>query len=282
MDVSINRIRVGRAFHQQAGEYDRHATVQKRVADRLVSLALSHVSEVPADILDIGCGTGHLLSLLGRQYPHSRLYGLDLAYNMTSCAAERLGPDAMLVNGDAEHLPFRDGAFDLLVSTSTVQWVENLNAFLLQCHRALQPGALLCVAFFGGRTMCELHECYREAVVRQSGDPEGYLGRLHRFKEIGTVQEALERSDFGRVMLTSEIEMDYYPDVSDLLRSIKRIGAGAAAQKVRPGGLGWRRVLNETSRLYHERHGSDGMIPVTYEVFYVVAQRLAAVSPAEK
>ena len=275
--MRINRNRVGKAFHQQAGEYDRHTTVQKRVVDRLMSLAQSHISSVPDDILDIGCGTGQLLSSLSKQYPHSSLYGLDLAYNMSRCAAERLGPGAVLVNGDAEHLPFREGAFDLVVSTSTLQWIENPDAFFQQSYRVLHIDGLLCIAFFGGRTLRELQECYREAVVQRGGCSEGYLDRLHRFKEITAVQEALERSDFGRVLITSEIEMDYYPDVSALLRSIKRIGAGSSAQEVRRGGLGWRSILNETSRLYRDRYGSDGMIPVTYEVFYVIAQRCQSI-----
>jgi malonyl-CoA O-methyltransferase len=275
--VRINRDRVGRAFHQQAGEYDRHATVQKRVVDRLLALAQSRVSPAPADVLDIGCGTGQLLSSLGIQYPNSRLYGLDLAYNMTRCAADRLGPGAALVNGDAEQLPFRAGAFDLVVSTSTVQWIEDLGGFFRQCHRVLRPGGLLCVAFFAGRTMGELQECYRDAAGQRGAGAEVYLDRLHRFREIPVVQEALGLSDFGSVRLSSGIEMDYYPDVPDLLRSIKRIGAGSAAQEVRCGGLGWRRILNETSRLYRERYGRDGMIPVTYEVVYVIAQRCGSI-----
>jgi malonyl-CoA O-methyltransferase len=273
VDIRINRNRVGRAFHRQAGEYDRHATVQKRVVDRLMSLVQSHVSAVPAVVLDIGCGTGQLLSSLGRQYPQSRLYGLDLAYNMTHHAAERLGPGATLVNGDAEHLPFRDDAFDLVVSSSTLQWIENMDVFFRQCHRVVHHDGLLCIAFFGGRTMRELQECYREAVGQRDGCSDGFVDRLHRFKEITAVQEALGGSDFGSVLLTSEIEMDYYPDVPDLLRSIKRIGAGSSAHDGRPGGLGWRSVLNETSRLYRERYATDGMIPVTYEVLYVIAIR---------
>jgi malonyl-CoA O-methyltransferase len=75
------------------------------------------------------------------------------------------------------------------------------------------------------------------------------------------------------VLLFSEIEMHSYPDVPQLLRSTKRIGAGSAAQEETRGGLGGRGVLNETSRLYRERYGADGMIPVTYEVVYVVARR---------
>jgi malonyl-CoA O-methyltransferase len=243
------------------------------VVDHLISLVQSHVSSVPGNVLDIGCGTGQLLSSLGRKYPNLRLYGLDLAYNMTRCAAERLGPGATLVNGDAEHLPFRDGAFDLVVSTSTLQWIDNMDGFFQQCHRVLQSNGLLCVAFFGGRTMRELQECYRKAVGQRGDCSAGYLDSLHRFREMFAVQEALGRSAFGRVLLTSEVEVDYYTDVPDLLRSVKRIGAGSSAQESRQGGLGWRSILNETSRLYRENYGTDGMIPVTYEVFYVIATR---------
>jgi malonyl-CoA O-methyltransferase len=148
-----------------------------------------------------------------------------------------------------------------------------MDGFLQQCHRVLHPDGLLCIAFFGGRTMWELQECYREALGQRVGCQEGYLDRLHRFRKITAVKESLGRSDFGSVLLTSEIEMDCYPDVSDLLRSIKRIGAGSSAQEGRRGGLGWRSILNETSRLYRERYSTDGMVPVTYEVFYAIAQR---------
>jgi len=121
---------------------------------------------------------------------------------MTRCAADRLGPGAALVNGDAEQLPFRAGAFDLVVSTSTLQWIEDMDAFFRQCHRVVQPDGLLCIAFFGGRTMRELQECYREAVGQRYGCSEGYLDRLHRFREIPAVQEALGLSDFGSVRLS--------------------------------------------------------------------------------
>jgi malonyl-CoA O-methyltransferase len=269
--LSINRNRVGRAFDQQAGEYDRHTSVQKRVVDRLVTLVKNHVATAPAEVLDIGCGTGRLLSSLNGQYPQARLYGLDLAYNMVCQARERLGSSALLVNGDAEHLPFKNGAFDLIVSSSTLQWLENLDLFFGQCHRVMKDNGLLCIAFFGGQSLHELQECYRDAAQLRSSSSGAYEGRLHRFMEIADVRKALERIDFGSVQISSEFETDYYPGVPDLLRSIKRIGAGSSAQGSMPGGLGWRGVLNETSRLYQQRYGMDGMIPVTYEVFYIIA-----------
>lgn len=270
--LSINRKRIGRAFDQQAGEYDRHTSVQKRVVNRLVTLVKNHVEITPAEVLDIGCGTGRLLSSLNGQYPQARLYGLDLAYNMVCHAREHLSSGALLVNGDAEQLPFKNGAFGLVVSSSTLQWLENLDVFFRQCHRVMKDDGLLCIAFFGGQSLHELQECYSDAAQLRSSSSGAYEGRLHRFMELADVRKVLERIDFKSVLIMSEFETDYYPGVPELLRSIKRIGAGSSAQESMPGGLGWRGILNETSRLYHQRYGTDGMIPVTYEVFYIIAK----------
>jgi malonyl-CoA O-methyltransferase len=240
--------------------------------NRLISHVKGHVSGVPSSVLDIGSGTGHLLSSIRQQYPHSRLYGLDLAYNMTRCAAERLGSDAHFVNADAEFLPFRDGLFDLLVSTSTLQWLDNLTVFFQEARRVTQTNGLLCAAFFGGQTLCELRDCLRDAAEQRIGNSHGYEDRLHRFMDRSDVEQALKQVDFGQVVITSEIETENYRDVHDLLRSIKRIGAGASAQVNSHGGLGWRGILGETSRLYNERYGFDGQISATYEVVYVIAK----------
>jgi malonyl-CoA O-methyltransferase len=231
------------------------------------------VDHAPSAILDIGCGTGQLLSALRELYPDSGLYGLDLAHNMTVSAAQRLGSSAQFVTADAESIPFRDGLFDLLVSTSTLQWLDRFDLFFQQARRVMQVNGLLCVAFFGGRTLCELRDCFRTVVEQHTGGCSDYAERLHRFVERNDVEQVLERIDFDQVVFLSEIETDYYSNVHELLRSIKRIGAGASAQSGGRGGLGWRGVLNETSRLYAECYGTEGRIPATYEVMYVIARR---------
>jgi len=269
----VDKSKVGRSFHNQATEYDHHTSVQKRVVKRLKSLVGSHFNGEPSTLLDVGCGTGQLLHALHEQFPHSRLYGLDLAYNMTQCAAERLAGAAQLVNADAESLPFKNGTFDLLLSTSTLQWLDNLNMFFQEAHRVSKPNGILCVAFFGGRTLCELRECMKEVVAQRFGHENRYSDRLHRFKERCDVENALESVDFHQATITSEIETEYYSDIHDLLRSIKRIGAGSSTKVSGESGLGWRGILNETGNLYQKRYSVDGKISATYEVLYVVARR---------
>ena len=58
-------------------------------------------------LLDIGCGTGRNLALIGQRYPAARLYGLDAAEPMLEIAARRLsgrGVRATLAHGVAEEL----------------------------------------------------------------------------------------------------------------------------------------------------------------------------------
>lgn len=276
MNRGDDRKRIGRGFHRQAGEYDQHAVVQKRVVVSLTRLVETHCSVPPQRALDIGCGTGAMLATLHGLYPRAQLCGLDLAFNMALRSATRLGPAAMLVNGDAECLPFGDGAFDLVVSASTFQWVQSLDGCFRECLRVLAPGGLLCAAFFGGKTLWELQESYREALAGRSCGNDNRGGRLQRFKGSDEVRQAMDSLGFSQVVIATETEMDYHPDVQALLRSIKGIGATTPARNDSGGGLGWRGLLNDMAGIYRSCFQRNGMIPATYEVIYIIARKNAA------
>lgn len=276
MNRAVDRRRIAGAFHRQAGEYDRHALVQKRVVSKLDRLVAAHLTGSPEQVLDIGCGTGALLAALKRRYPSVRPCGIDLAFNMSWQSAARLGADAMIVNGDAEQLPFREGAFDLVVSASTFQWVKRLDTSLEECCRVLKPGGLLCVAFFGGKTLWELQACYREALEGRFKGDDRRGERLQSFREAAEVQSLMAHLGYDQMVISSDMEMEYHADVAGLLRSIKGVGAATAARNDTGGGLGWRGVLTDMANIYRSRFEVGGMIPATYEVIYVIARRCAA------
>ncbi len=272
MNRRDDRTRVGRRFHRQAGEYDRHAVVQKRVVTNLTRMVQAHCDGAPARALDIGCGTGAMLSALAGLYPQARLCGLDLAFNMALRSAQRLGPAALLVNADAEALPFGGACFDLVVSASTLQWVQRLDVCFRECRRVLMPGGLFCAAFFGDGTLWELQESYREALADRFPRDDSREGRLQRFRGSVDVRHALEGLGFDQLVLATETEVEYHPDVPALLRSIKGIGATTPARSDTGGGLGWRGLLNAMAEIYRGRFQRDGMVPATYEVIYIIAR----------
>lgn len=259
---ATDRERVGRSFGRRAGEYDRHAVVQKRVVARFLE-ALDDLP-VPRAILDVGTGTGALLGRLADRYPGARLVGVDLAPAMAETARTNLaGRTGIEIHaGDAEELPFPDGTFDLVVSTSTFQWLETLQCAFDEAYRVLAPGGRFRFALFGDQTLRELKASYRQALAACGGGTD----RTHRFASADEVLAALKGCGFAECGARAELETEYHADARAVLRAIKRVGAGNAA--VPSKGLAGRRVMQEMLAVYDREYGADGRVPATYEVVY--------------
>jgi len=270
--AQIDRQRVQCSFHRGAGEYDQHTPVQQRVLRQL----LLELEQLPlaadARVLDIGCGTGRLLELVKQHFPGTALTGLDLAPNMLQQAAARLGENARLMQGDAEQLPFADNSFQLALSSSTFQWLDNLQHCFEEAGRVLEPEGRFLFSLFGEGTLFELRESWHQALLN-TGRADGTTHNgTHRFHGSEQVRHALELTGFREIAVWSGLEQVWYPDVPHLLQAIKRIGAGTA----RPpsgGGLGWRRVLHEMAAVYCERFGTPDGVPVSYRVIYATGRR---------
>jgi SAM-dependent methyltransferase len=104
--------------------------------DRLLRRQLA----TPRLILDVGCGTGLMLELLGRQH---RVVGTDLRGEGLRELAER-DPTAWLVRADATMLPFRDEVFDLVLLLDVLEHLPD-GVVLAEVRRVLRPGGLLAV-----------------------------------------------------------------------------------------------------------------------------------------
>lgn len=270
---SIDRQRVQSSFHRGAGDYDQHTPVQQLVLQKLLSQMDQYLAESSARVLDIGCGTGRLLELLGQRYPDAVLTGLDLAPNMLKQATERLPASVSLIQGDAEQLPFPADTFSLVLSSSTFQWLDHLEPCFKEVSRALKPEGNFVFSLFGGKTFFELRESWQQALANCGrGGSDEAQDRTHRFHSCEQVHHALALTGLQACKVWSELEVVWYPDVPHLLQSIKKIGAGSA-RPLSSGGLGWRRILHEMANIYSARFGGVSGVPVSYEVIYATCRR---------
>ena len=100
----------------------------------------------PGKVLDIGCGTG-VMGLLFAGMGH-HVTGLDLSYAMLAKARENADAQALpigLVTGDAEHLPFPDGSFDVVVTRHLVWTLPHPVSALKEWHRVVTPGGIVLI-----------------------------------------------------------------------------------------------------------------------------------------
>jgi malonyl-CoA O-methyltransferase len=268
--AEIERELVKKSFSSHARQYDGLAQVQKRVTDRFVELFGNSMSS-PAALLDIGAGTGRLVETLQLMLPQTELTGIDLAFGMTKHARNRLEKNLRVsfVCSDAENLPFRSSCFDIVVSTSTYQWITPLEDAFAEVYRVLKPGSRFCFALFGEKTLYELRESYRNAAInscRYSAD------RTHEFAASDEVISALTGSGFTGCKVHEEMETEIHADVPDLLRSLKGIGAGSAVRS-NGRGLSGRSEMLEMMDIYRKSYGKNGGIQATYHVLYGAGEK---------
>jgi len=258
----VDKRRVGAAFSRSAGAYDARAEVQRTVQDRVLAL-LDAAAPRARRVLDVGAGTGALLARLVSARPGLSAAAVDLAPGM--CAAtRRAAPGAGVAAADAEALPFREASFDLVVTTSTLQWLPRIAPALGEARRVLAPGGVLCVALFGARTLYELREAWSEAAGERAR-------RTHRFLSREELAAALAAAGLAVEATHDEELVERHPDARAVLRALKAVGASSAVPD--RAGLGGRRTTLEAIRRYEERHrGAEG-VPATYHVLYAIARR---------
>jgi ubiquinone/menaquinone biosynthesis C-methylase UbiE len=94
-------------------------------------------------LLDVGCGVGAVLAVLGQEFPRVRLFGVDIESAQLEFARrhlERSGVEATLRRGDALALPFEDGSFDHVWMMWLLEHIREASGALREARRVLVPG----------------------------------------------------------------------------------------------------------------------------------------------
>lgn len=125
-----------------------------------------------ARVLEVGTGRGDLwLSNRARIPDGWRVTLTDLSDGMLADNRAHLGDLSARFTyrqADAAHLPFDDGAFDLIVANYMLYHVPDLPAAVRELRRVLAPGGVLMAATNGHNHMTEINQ-----VVEQSGLMDG-------------------------------------------------------------------------------------------------------------
>jgi SAM-dependent methyltransferase len=126
------------------GDYDQIAHGIKTVADHVVRSAGIRAGE---RVLDIACGTGNT-ALMARARG-ALVTGVDLTPQLLDIARRRAADagyhDIAWREGDAENLPFADGAFDVVVSSCGLMFAPDQQRVAAEVARVTRPGGRIAI-----------------------------------------------------------------------------------------------------------------------------------------
>ncbi len=95
------------------------------------------------DLLDCGCGTAPMLSLLHEKYPKKHYTGIDLTPKMIEMAKAKNMQGVEFVVGDCEKLPFAENSFDAVICCESFHHYPNPQDFFNSVYRVLRPNGRL-------------------------------------------------------------------------------------------------------------------------------------------
>lgn len=240
-------------FAKAVSTYETQATVQRTAADRLTDLLGRHLHTLAPRILEIGCGTGLLTRQITARFAPSEMVLNDICPEMEVCFTNV--PRTTFLPGDAQTLPW-PGRFDVIVSSSAVQWFEDLGAFAKRCAAALPKEGLIAISGFGPKTLTEVRQLTGKGLTYPDFD-----GFVRAFSEHFTPLEAEPLTCVMR-----------FESGWEVLRHLKETGVtatGAAREQ-----LWTRRQLAQFVTDYNRHFATDdGQVTLTYEPFLFVGKR---------
>lgn len=150
--------RIATRFAQAAHTYDAAARVQHNVAQDLTDLVIKAPLANQPHVLEVGCGTGVLTSLLLPALQPELWHLTDLSPKLVRSSAHRMRAFqqkvmARAMDGEAPDLP--PNSVDLVVSNMVVQWFQDLEGSIDRLSTCLKPGGLLALTLPGAKTFAE-------------------------------------------------------------------------------------------------------------------------------
>jgi SAM-dependent methyltransferase len=114
-----------------------------RARNQLIIWAIEKYCQNFKSFLEVGCGTGYVLSGVSKKFPHSTLYGSEIFITGLGFATARL-PSTKLMQMDARNIPF-ENEFDVVGAFDVIEHIKEDQVVLQNLFRAIKPGGSLLV-----------------------------------------------------------------------------------------------------------------------------------------
>ncbi len=183
--------------------------------------------------LDLGCGTGiYTLELEKRGL---KVFGLDLSKNMLQLAKKKV-KSSLLLRGNAYSLPFKNETFDLVLSITLFEFIDQPMKVLKEVYRVLKPEGEVLIGTMNGKSLWFLFKRLKSRFVETAY-------RYARFYTTSELENLFKNAGFKEIQTRGIIffpsffpftNLAYHLDRS-FSRVLKKFGAFVVVKGKKPG-----------------------------------------------
>lgn len=179
-----------------------------------------------------------------------------------------------------EYVPYESDTFDLVLSSLSMHWVNDLPSVLTQINNCLKPDCAFMGAMTGGDSLYELRGSLQLAEQERLGGIGTHISPLADVRDVGNL---LTRAGFKLLTVDVDDIIVNYPNVSALMADLQAMGEANAALRREAGPIS-RDVLLATESIYRELYGEeqeDGTValPATFRTIYMIGWKESPDTP---
>lgn len=228
----------------------------------------------PEAVLETAAGSGAVTRALApRLGPRARYVVTDLNQPMLDYAAARQGADSRIEwrQADALHLPFDDGAFDIVCCQFGAMFFPDRVAGYAEARRVLRPGGRL---VFNVWDRIE-HNAFADEVTQAvaalfADDPPRFLARTpHGYHDVARIRDDLRRAGFADIAIETLEKVSRADSARDVAQAYC-LGTPLRGEiEARDAGL-LQVAIERAAQAIAQRHG-DGPVSGRIQAHVIVA-----------
>ncbi|XP_001870042.2 arginine-hydroxylase NDUFAF5, mitochondrial [Culex quinquefasciatus] len=239
-----------------------------RLSDRIFD-----VKRVFKNAVDLGAGRGYVTNhVLGETV--EQLTAVDLSPTMLAQIKGTPGLDFRVREMDEEKFDFEADSLDLVVSSLSLHWINDLPACFRAVNRALRPDGVFIGAMFGGETLYELRSSLQLAEVERRGGISPHLSPFTQIRDVGML---LNRANFNMLTIDTDEIVVGFPSMFELMWDLKGMAESNAAFN-RALHIS-RETMMAAAAIYKDMYSKEGGVTATFQVIYFVGWKPCASQP---
>lgn len=242
-------------FAQKSDTYRYFAKAQLEAAKKLIAIQNSQIPSIKGSWLDIGSGPSILSQIPDASPVIQRAINLDISID--SLLQPKIGINPRAIVADMDALPLREKCLDGVISSSALQWSQDLQVLLKTLERSLKEDGYALFSVLGSDTLSELRELQKEFGI----------STYTSYYTADEFRQRAEEAGFTSIFSSSQKVSIPYKSSKEALFSISRIGASAHRNTLLSP-----REIGRFRKAYSERFDNNTIIH-TYEYHYFLLRK---------
>ncbi|MEW6295737.1 MAG: class I SAM-dependent methyltransferase [Candidatus Diapherotrites archaeon] len=149
------------------------------------------------NVLEIGFGSGIIIKKLAAKNYYKSIFGMDLSFEAAKYLKKSTNikyTKVKVLVGDLDNIPFKKGAFDLVILSHVLEHIHNPSKALIECKKILKEDGYLLISFPNNMSLWPL----AEAVFDKTLAPKDYSLKEQHIQQLNNfnVTKILKKEGF--------------------------------------------------------------------------------------